>query len=165
MNWDAIGAIAESIGALGVVISLVYLALQIRQSGSSVEQNTVALRSSTYQSIVDAVANYNSFILQNERLAELTWKGRTEFNSLSEDERRLFQVYLANIFHCFSAAQYHFESGLLPKEEWYGFRNILAATFQSPGVNAAWDHLLPTFPPRFQELVARIQARQRSSAA
>ena len=129
------------------------------------EQNTVALRSATYQSIVDAMANYNSFILQNDRLAELTWKGRTEFNSLSEDERRLFRVYLSNVFHCFSAAQHHFESGLLPKEEWYGFRNILAATFQEPGVNAAWDQLHPTFPPRFQELVARIQERQGSSAA
>ncbi|HXH61544.1 MAG TPA: hypothetical protein VNI20_09315 [Fimbriimonadaceae bacterium] len=165
VNWDAIGAIAESIGALGVMISLVYLAVQIRQSGSSVEQNTVALRSSTYQSIVDAVANYNSFILQNERLAELTWKGRTEFDSLSENERRLFRVYLSNVLHCFSAAQYHFESGLLPKEEWYGFRNLLAAVFQEPGANAAWDELRPVFPPRFQELIARIQERQRSSAA
>jgi len=129
MNWNAIGAIAESIGALGVMISLVYLAMQIRQSGSTVEQNTVALRSSTYQSIVDAVANYNCFI------------------------------------YCFSAAQYHFESGLLPKEEWYGFRNLLVAVFQAPGANAAWDRLRPLFPPRFQELIARIQERQRSSTA
>jgi hypothetical protein len=165
MNWDAIGAIAESIGALGVIISLVYLIMQIRQSGSGVEQNTVALRSSTYQSIVDAVANYNSFLLQSERLAELIWKGRTEFDSLSENERRPFRVYLSNVSHCFRAAQYHFESGLLPQEEWYGFRNLLAAVFQEPGADAAWDQLRPVFPPRFQELVARIQERQRSSAA
>jgi hypothetical protein len=32
MNWDAIGAIAELLGAIGVIASLVYLATQIRQS-------------------------------------------------------------------------------------------------------------------------------------
>jgi hypothetical protein len=32
MNWDAIGATAESIAALGVITSLIYLAVQIRSS-------------------------------------------------------------------------------------------------------------------------------------
>ena len=30
MNWDAIGAIGENVGALGVILSLIYLASQIR---------------------------------------------------------------------------------------------------------------------------------------
>ena len=32
MNWEALSAIAELIGVLLVVISLVYLAIQVRQS-------------------------------------------------------------------------------------------------------------------------------------
>ena len=32
MNWDAVGAIAEVLGAIGVIVSLLYLANQIRQS-------------------------------------------------------------------------------------------------------------------------------------
>jgi hypothetical protein len=32
MNWDAIGAIAELLGAIGVIASLVYLATQVGQS-------------------------------------------------------------------------------------------------------------------------------------
>jgi hypothetical protein len=32
VNWDAIGAVAEVIGALAVLITLIYLALQIRQN-------------------------------------------------------------------------------------------------------------------------------------
>ena len=36
MNWDAIGAIAERLGAIGVVVSLLYLATQIRQNTKSV---------------------------------------------------------------------------------------------------------------------------------
>jgi hypothetical protein len=32
MNWEAVGAIAEGIGGLGVILTLVYLSLQIRGS-------------------------------------------------------------------------------------------------------------------------------------
>ena len=32
MNWEAIGAIAELLGAFGVIASLIYLATQIRQN-------------------------------------------------------------------------------------------------------------------------------------
>ena len=45
MNWDAIGAIAELLGAVGVIASLIYLATQIRQ-------NTRSVRGATYQSLV-----------------------------------------------------------------------------------------------------------------
>ena len=37
MNWDAIGAIAESLGAIGVIATLVYLAVQIRQNTRALE--------------------------------------------------------------------------------------------------------------------------------
>ena len=32
MNWDAIGAIGEVVGAAGVIASLLYLAIQVRAS-------------------------------------------------------------------------------------------------------------------------------------
>ena len=32
MNWEAVGALAELIGAAGVILSLIYLATQVRQS-------------------------------------------------------------------------------------------------------------------------------------
>jgi len=41
MNWDAVGAVAELIGALGVIASLIYLAIQIRQNSQSVKAESV----------------------------------------------------------------------------------------------------------------------------
>ena len=40
MYWDAVGAVAELAGALGVIASLVYLARQIKQSNASDRMNT-----------------------------------------------------------------------------------------------------------------------------
>ena len=39
MNWDAIGAIAELLGAIGVIASLVYLGSQIRQSREQIPRS------------------------------------------------------------------------------------------------------------------------------
>ena len=32
MNWDAIGAVGDAVSAIAVVVSLLYLATQVRQS-------------------------------------------------------------------------------------------------------------------------------------
>ena len=55
MNWDAIGAIAELLGAVGVIASLVYLATQIRQSREQMAQNTSAIRAGSYQQFLPSL--------------------------------------------------------------------------------------------------------------
>ena len=44
MNWDAIGAIGEIIGALAVLITLIYLAVQVRQAKHQLELNSAQAR-------------------------------------------------------------------------------------------------------------------------
>ncbi len=43
MNWEAIAALAELAAAIGVVVSLVYLALQVRQNTDQVRLNSESL--------------------------------------------------------------------------------------------------------------------------
>ncbi len=42
MNWEAIGAVAEAAGSLAVVVTLVYLSLQIRQNSKVIALNETA---------------------------------------------------------------------------------------------------------------------------
>ena len=42
MDWDAISAVAEVLAAAGVIITLVYLAVQIRQNSQLIERNIEA---------------------------------------------------------------------------------------------------------------------------
>jgi hypothetical protein len=37
MSWEALGAIAEAVGAAGVIVTLVYLAVQIRAGDSLID--------------------------------------------------------------------------------------------------------------------------------
>ena len=48
MNWDAIGAIGEVVGALAVFITLGYLAVQIRQNTKAVRATALEQRGRIY---------------------------------------------------------------------------------------------------------------------
>jgi hypothetical protein len=39
MNWEAIGAVGELLGAAGVIITLTYLAIQIRLNSHQLERS------------------------------------------------------------------------------------------------------------------------------
>ena len=41
MNWDAVGSVAETIGALGVILSLIYLANQIRNQNRQARLDSI----------------------------------------------------------------------------------------------------------------------------
>jgi hypothetical protein len=46
MDWDAVGAIAESLSAIGLIATLVYLAVQVRHSKYATEAYTRQMRGS-----------------------------------------------------------------------------------------------------------------------
>jgi hypothetical protein len=51
MNWDAIGAVGEMIGALAVVVTLVYLALQVRASTKESDANHLSVSSGQFMDV------------------------------------------------------------------------------------------------------------------
>ena len=60
MNWEAIGAIGEIVGALAVVLTLIYLAFQVRYArNATLDQNRLT-RSSAIREIILSTANNDS---------------------------------------------------------------------------------------------------------
>jgi hypothetical protein len=67
MNWDAIGAVAELLGAIAVFCTLAYLALQIKQSNKqSLDNATEALISNSN--------NLRFSLIENAEVADLFLK-------------------------------------------------------------------------------------------
>ncbi|NIQ57201.1 MAG: hypothetical protein GWN71_28625 [Gammaproteobacteria bacterium] len=64
MTWSALQAVAEVIGAIAVVASLVYLAIQVRQ-------NTRAVRAATYDAMVRSSADFLDPLIRDGSLARL----------------------------------------------------------------------------------------------
>jgi hypothetical protein len=92
MDWEAIGAIAEACGALAVLVTLVYLALQIRQ------QNGVT-RAQVHQQRADSVSQLVATITNTEENFELFSKTMTspglQPTDFTEDEQFRGRIILA----------------------------------------------------------------------
>lgn len=82
MNWDAAGALGEIIGATAVVVSVVYLALQIRSARAD------SASAATY-SVVEGFSRWRSTILENTDVAEALSKANRQ---ATLTERELLQV-------------------------------------------------------------------------
>tara|TARA_R110002095_G_scaffold177766_2_gene155108 strand:+ start:310 stop:774 length:465 start_codon:yes stop_codon:yes gene_type:complete len=80
MNWDAIGAVGEIVGALAVILSLGYVGVQIKQ-------NTNASRSSSYRSAKSQFNAINTSVAQSAELTVIMNKALRSYNDLDEKEK------------------------------------------------------------------------------
>ena len=87
MNWDVVAAIAELVGALGVLLTLGYLAIQIRD-------NTRSLEAASLQSVLDGPRDrYFLPMAQDREMADLFARGLNGLEHLRPDERRRFLLH------------------------------------------------------------------------
>ena len=96
MNWEAIGAIGEIIGAVGVIITLGYLAYQIRQNTAQLEQNE---RTSIAAAVSVSATNYREnrrHIYTNRDVANVVLRGMSDPNSLDEIDQYRFRLIIQN---------------------------------------------------------------------
>ena len=68
MNWEAIGAVGEVLGAIGVIVTLGYLAVRIRQNTRQLDQNNLSVRSSSSHAAQSTIGEFASAIAENEAL-------------------------------------------------------------------------------------------------
>ena len=117
MNWEAVGAVAELLAALGVIVSLVYLAVQIRQ-------NTRAVRSASYHQAAEQTWSAALAIAQDESLAEAIALARLGQDLSPAQEIRIDSVNVAIVFGFENMLRLH-EQGLLDPDVW---ENVLRNT-------------------------------------
>jgi len=94
VNWEAIGAIAELVGATGVIIFLVYLAKQINANSDNVSQNTKVLLSNTDVASNQITNELYGWQINSSEVAELTLKGNASFQSLDSIEKYQYAMVL-----------------------------------------------------------------------
>ena len=92
-DWGAIG---EVIGAVAVVISLIYLAAQIRQNTKQIEENTSAVRASALHAGLTYAFNNRTATYSDGETAEIYLRGLSAPENLSEVELLRFRLILAN---------------------------------------------------------------------
>ncbi|MDA1076933.1 MAG: hypothetical protein O3A63_19620 [Proteobacteria bacterium] len=80
LNWDAVGAIAELVSGIGVIATLMYLALQIRQ-------NTKSVRETNLRSQTDRAIGHSRFVVSTPEMMNIFRRGCANLDELTPDER------------------------------------------------------------------------------
>lgn len=161
MNWDAIGAMAELLGALGVIISLLYLAGQIRNANRAA---AVAAKLDSTRFITD----YLDLLIQNPEIADLINRGRRDQESLSKDEFLRFSNCALKAFYYFSAGYFQNQLGTLSDSSYKEILAIVDFWLHGAAVRRWWDTVgrfmfEPDFVAFIDERFAIMEAREAAS--
>ena len=158
MSWDAVGAIGEVIGAIAVVLTLVYLAVQLRQ-------NTKALKSNTWQSIQDAEQRFDEFLSRDTTLLDVWIRGAENgLDSLVEPEKLQFYLLSKQLLDQFQTHHYHYEKGMIDQDLWEAWESTFVDDLQKwPGYSEVIRERLPLLRSSFAEFVSsHLEERRRS---
>lgn len=143
MNWEAVSAISEIIGAIAVVVSLIYVAAQIRQ-------NTKMMRSGAKQSLTETSQNLIYKAIDNPAdWVKLVNGGQPE--SPEQDARMSLRTRA--ILRGFESQCYQYEVGLLEENEWQALRAAIVDIYRFPGINRYWLELRPHMSARLRKVV------------
>jgi len=146
MNLDTLGNLGEFLGGVGVVISLVYVALQVRQ-------NTESLRTENYARALDRVAAMQSELSRNGELAQLFSRGVSDLSNLPLQQRIQVTWSLYELFGALEFMYHASRSRALPDEVWNRWAAALAWWLTFPGVQRWWRARPTPFTPSFTAFV------------
>ena len=149
MNWDAIGAIGEIVGALAVVVSLVYLAIQIKAQNNESKAATVQHALDGYASAISR--------LQDPDLAEIWIAGIEDFDSLSDAQRLRFTMYLTAALRMVENAYYQWQNQRLDDETWRALSAIVKDVKSTYAFSEIFEERRHQFRIEFAEYVDQLE--------
>ena len=145
MDWAAIGAVSEVIAAVAVVISLVYLATQVRQA-------TKIARATTRNAIAESAQALSQDVIDNADMAEIFVK-HLNGEELNAVEMLRLQGRCYRDMRHWENIFYQVREGLLTNEEWSGFRKNLAALFEIDAYRDYWVSEAGLYSEAFREQI------------
>jgi hypothetical protein len=131
VNWEAISAFGQIVGALAVVISLIYLAREVRSSAH-------ATRLDSERSVLDAFTRSVQQLTVYPDLSELFFRGIHDFESLKGAEFVRFGSFMHSTFRIGQEVYYRQLEGHLHPRIGHGLEAIIRDINTYPGVQAWW---------------------------
>jgi len=146
MNWEALGATAELFGALGVIATLGYLAVQIRQ-------NTAVVRTSSFQELMKGMSNFTGSISQNPEVADIYLRGMANYEDLCKTEKIRFHALMTEPFTNAQVSYQLHNRGLIDEKLYAGYMASFSGLLRAPGVRQWWLSSSVWFHQDFRDFI------------
>jgi hypothetical protein len=146
MNLNYLANLGEIVGADAVVISLIYLAIQVRQ-------NSQSQRTENYVRALDRLSAMQSILSQDGELSRLYAKGVQDTATLTAQEKMQFTWSLYEAFGAFEFLFHAAQIKMVPEEVWARWSATVAWWLSFPGMQAWWAVRPVSFTTSFTPFV------------
>jgi hypothetical protein len=159
----------QILGTVAIVVSLVFVGLQLRQTHSIAIANQ-------YQERAALNINYQLAALQNDTVLAFHGSNRKQqflssdfpdevkklAESLSDEVAGLLGVSTIYSYLVFDNNHFQYQSGFLAEETWQVYRNELKGYLNGDTYLFVWSRTKDTYRPGFQELVDELILENRT---
>lgn len=145
---ETLGNIGDLLGGIGVIITLLYLANQIRQ-------NTCSMRASAFQTSQRDIADKLDSLSSDPELIRIYFDGNHEFATFSREDRRRYATFMTGLLRRYETLLYQTRVGNIDREEWEGLLTELRTIFKYPGARAWWSQGSSSFNRELREFLER----------
>ncbi len=132
MNIETLGSLGEFIGSIAVLVTLIYLAIQTRQSVKASQQKS-------HSDILARRQQLFRLLTEDREFIEIWGKGCTRQPLDAIDAQRFTTFAVSFASHVQDAYVQH-RAGLISEEIWEAELSLLAPTFTQPGFRDWWEH-------------------------
>ena len=146
VNWEAISAVGEILGAIAVIGSLLFVGVQIRN-------NTRTTRVAATHNLTNTFLTVLRTVTADPELARIWIQQATDTSNLSADELGRLLSLNVMALKAFEDAFHHHQMGQMSDEMWDGWQTLILTICNYPGVRQYWEHRKGFYSRSFQEYV------------
>lgn len=149
MNWEAVGAIAEILGSLTVIGTIIYLAIQVRHAAAVAK--ATARQSAAQMSIDAAMVSLDSQILSRAAMKA------TKEEELTPEELSNYIRWVWVRMRAVENSYYQYRQGLLDSDIWRGNAYTIVGHLGAGSVaEPHWDRISMAYSDSFVDEITRI---------
>jgi len=152
MELQTLANVGEFLGGLGVIVSLIYLAVQIRG-------NTSSQQSETYARSLERMAYMQEFMAKDHALTKMFNEGLIDPSQLTITQKIQFAWVLTEMFGNLEFMFFQSEQRNIPAELWDRWEETMKWWLTFPGVVAWWKGKPTPFTPAFMSCVEECIAQ------
>lgn len=153
MDSNTVSAVAEVTGSIGVILSLIYLAKEVKIGAKNLR---TSMRDSTFHSLME----WNYYIMSDTDLAWVFQQGCENIESLGEKERARYVHVMYSFFKMFENVYLHYSDKSIDNSVWEHNRKILESYAITKGGQHYWKNRKAIFDPRFQLYFDQIKVSE-----
>jgi hypothetical protein len=152
MNWEAIHAVAELAGAIAIVASLAYLALQVRQ-------NTKTLRAWIFQGTLIEAVRMRVAAGQDPKMASLLFEtARHSYSQLPEHEQKQALHLIVGLCRLYENVHHQHARGMIDDIVWEPWHDEITALVRTTSFQQLWEEIASSFNRDFRAYVEQSRS-------